>query len=237
MGDTCDAARTHYRKHVRSYQEDENSQEALDEWHRREVRDLAKILLPIRKRIMGAILGNHFWEYLDGTNSEQYLCQLLGIPYLGPVGVIRLEFMSRTRKQVDHSLTVVAHHNGGSNGGRTPGADVNALKRAEDAFDADIHLLSHTHRRHGYKEPILVLSSKGTPRLLERTKVFVRTGAFLKGFKEDRPTTTQKHLPSYAEQKLYRPTDLGWVEIHIKLTGINKRGVGNYIHQDIKLEY
>ena len=31
MGDSLDAARTHYRKHIRGYKEDENSQEVLDD--------------------------------------------------------------------------------------------------------------------------------------------------------------------------------------------------------------
>jgi hypothetical protein len=68
------------------------------------------------------------------------------------------------------------------------------------------------------------------------------TGAFLKGFKETNPTTTTKHMPSYAEQKLYRPTDLGWVTIHINLTRVGIKGKnGSSMHaetrQDIRLEY
>lgn len=217
MGDTCDFARTHYRDHVRGYRADKNSQEVIDRWARKDVESLAKILDPIKKKLIGAILGNHFWEFLDGTNSEQYLCQLLGIPYLGPTALVRLEFKDK-RDKTRHTMIMWGHHHGGSSGGRTTGSDVGALERAEGSFDADIYLLGHTHKRHVIKKPILTMSSKGKPHILARMKVFARTGAFLKGYSEDCPSTTMQHVPTYAEEKAYRPTDLGWVEITIKLT-------------------
>lgn len=211
MGDTCDSARTHYRTHLKSYTQDENSQIQLDEWHRREVAELAKLLEPIRDRIAGAILGNHYWEYSDGTNSEQYLCQILKIPYLGPTGIVRVEY-SGARGDVMAMQVVYAHHNGGSNGGRTEGGDANALTRSEGSFEADIYVLSHTHKRRAFKMPVLTLTNKGVPRVRERTRVFIRSGAFLKGYAEDHPSAERPHFPSYAEKAAYRPTDLGWVE-------------------------
>jgi len=222
MGDTTDAFRTHARKHLSGYTEDENSMEAIDEWHKAEVRDLAKELEPIKGRIAGVILGNHYAQYMDGTNSEQYLCQLLGLRYLGPVGFIRLDF--RDKRQVRHHLTIFAHHHGGSQGGRTTGGDVNALTRAESGFEADIYALSHTHRRYAVREVLLGITSKGSPRPVERPKVLIRTGAFLKGFGEDTPSTTQRHAPSYAEQKALRPTDLGWVRCSIYVRHADHKG-------------
>lgn len=217
MGDTSDAARTHYRTHLKSYTQDENSQLALDEWHRREVAELAKILKPIRDRIAGAILGNHFWQYSDGTNSEQYLCQILKIPYLGPTGIVRVEYRNRGGELLGTHV-VYAHHHGGSAGGRTYGGDINVLVRAEQNFDADVYVLSHTHKRLALKMPMLTLTQKGQPRLKERTKVLIRSGAFLKGYAEDHPSPERPHFPSYAETAAYRPTDLGWVTMFTSWT-------------------
>ena len=226
MGDSLDCARTHYRDHVRGYRQDENSQQALDEWMKRDVEALAKELQPIKKKIIGIILGNHFWEFSDGTNSEQYLSRLLDVPYLGPMGVVRLEFRTPSNNNcVRHQMTLFAHHSGGGNGGRTTGADVGALERQEASFDADIYCLSHTHRRHGFKVPQLALNRKGQPRLTERTRVFMRTGAFLKGFAEDYPSKDRPHVPTYAEKKALRPTDLGWVSLHIKLSHVHVKGL------------
>jgi hypothetical protein len=59
------------------------------------------------------------------------------------------------------------------------------------------------------------LTSEKHPQIVERTKVFVRCGAFLKGFKHDLPTVDRAHAPSYAEVQAYRPTDLGWVRVNV----------------------
>ena len=101
-------------------------------------------------------------------------------------------------------------------GGRTTSGDVAALTKLEAGFDADIYVAGHTHRRHAHKEAVLTLSRKGEPRIVDRTRVFIRCGAFLKGFREDEPTTTRRHVPTYAEEKMLRPTDLGWVELEVK---------------------
>jgi hypothetical protein len=213
LGDTQDCARTHYRDHQRSYRSDSNSQLALDEWVRKDVVELAKELAPLKGKIAGAILGNHYWEFQDGTNSEQYLCQLLGIPYLGPTGIVCVNLKHGHQSK---EIVIYAHHNGGSKGGRTTGADVNTLERAEQLFDADVYVLSHTHRRFGYKLDRLGVGGRGAKREVRAsTRVLVRSGAFLKGYQTDNPTTTQPHFPSYAEQQALRPTNLGWVTVRI----------------------
>ena len=87
----------------------------------------------------------------------------------------------------------------------------------EAGFDVDIYLAGHTHRKHAHKESLLTLSDYGKePKLIERSKVVARCGAFLKGFHDDHPSVTMRHAPSYAEEKLLRPTDLGWLEITVR---------------------
>jgi len=238
LGDSLDTARTHYRKHIRAYGEDENSQLALDEWHKNDVKELADLLTPIKSRIKGIILGNHYWTYSSGVNSEQYLADLLGIPYLGPVGLIRLDFRDksgRTRQQA----TVYCHHSGGSKGGRTTSGDVGALERSELSFDADIYALSHTHRRYATRQSTMSLTPRGEPRVEERTKLFLRTGAFLKGYKEEGTISLERpHFPSYAEGGALRPTDLGWIKVTIDVTARRVEGSDSGIYGiDYKVEY
>ncbi len=244
MGDAFDNARTTFGKHIKSYMGDENSREALDDYVRKEVNDLAKELRPIAKmkRIIGAIQGNHFWPFMDGTTSDQYLCQLLGIPYLGYFGAVRLDFMKRSRSdEIDFSKTLVAHHSGGSSGGRTTSGDVAAAGRFELGWDADIYLVSHTHRRIAWKEEIMGLTKRGDPHVAQRTKVIARTGAFLKGFKEDNPSSNRMYIPSYAEKAAYRATNLGWVEIQMKFTHTNglKHGTGSgtNVREQVRVSY
>ncbi len=208
LGDSLDSARTHFRNHVRSYKDDSNSQLALDEMHKRQLDELVDILRPIKDRIMGTIRGNHYWSFADETNSEQYLCKALGIQYLGVLGVVRI--LTPSKREV----RMIAHHHGGG-GGATVGGDANALLKQEAAWDADIYLAGHTHKRLAFKLPTMTITGEEHPQVVERTRVFARTGAFLKGFLLDNPSADRPHFPSYAEEAAYRPTDLGWVEIKV----------------------
>lgn len=217
VGDSTDAVRTHYRDFLKTYTADENSKAQLDTWMAQDVESLAQELAPIKDRLLGTILGNHFWTFSEGYNSEQLLAQKLGIPYLGPTGIIRVDI--KGNKKVLHRITIWAHHHGGSKGGKTVGSDAGALEKAEGNFEADIYTLSHTHRRLAYKVPKLGLTDDRKPKVVERTKVFVRTGAFLKGYNQYQPSTTKQDFPSYAELEAYRPTDLGYVKVKISLDG------------------
>lgn len=230
LGDSFDAARTHFRKHIKGYVEDANSQESLDGWARQEIRELAEILKPIKGKILGSILGNHFWEFLDGTNSEQYLCQLLGTKYLGPTAVVRLSLPSAQRTKTRKNVVLYAHHHGGAKGGRSTGGDLSALTRAEESFEADVYCLGHTHRCYGFKNDKLRVSSKGEPKLVALTRVFLRCGTLLKGYREDNPTVDKPHRAPYAEENAYRPTTLGWLKCEINVVerhvgkGVSKNG-------------
>lgn len=155
----------------------------------------------------------------DGTTSEQYLCQLLKIPFLGTTGMVRLDFASKS-KMLNH-LVIYAHH--GTGGGITIGGDANSLEKKEAGFDADIYVLSHTHRRHAFKTEQLKLSSKGTPSLRTRQRVFIRTGTFLKGYAHDNPVAERAYQAPYAEKMGLRPTSLGYVEVLIGMTHISHR--------------
>ncbi len=217
MGDALDQARTHYREHVRAYRADRNSQIQSDRHVRMDVEALAKKLSPIRAKIWGIMEGNHFWEFNDGTTSDQYLAQLLEIPFLGAMAFIRVR-MKRTATDV-RVITVWAHHSGGSHGGgRTLGGSANSVSRHEAAWDADIFLLGHDHRRFSWAEPVMSMTQKGEPRLLERTRIFGRVGAFLKGMEHEKSIALDKpYVASYAEKAAYRPTDLGWIEIKCRM--------------------
>lgn len=223
MGDMMDQDRTHRRKYRRGYVEDENSVASHDDRHNRtDVEKLAAILQPIRKQIWGVLQGNHYYQYASGITSDQYLCELLDVPYCGPVGIFRVTV--KLSKGSVKNLKIWCHHSGGSMGGRTLGGSVNTLLRQENAWDADIYLLGHDHRRICWRESTLGISDKGEPKVYERTKIFARVGAFLKTYKhEECIPKTKIHIPGYGEKAAYRPADLGWVEIGVKL----KRSYGS----------
>lgn len=238
MGDSLDIARSTYRKHIKGYTEDQNSRMALDEYVKADVAGLAKILRPVKSKLIGAILGNHYWEFSDGTNTEQYLCQLLGIPYLGPLAMIRLDFREPDGRLRKH-LTLFGHHSGGIKSSRATSSDINSMEKQRAGFDADIVCVSHTHRKHGVKHSLIRLASKGHPAVLERPVVLIRSGAFLKGFKEEGVLPTEMpHYPSYAEDAAYAPTELGWVTLKIDMTNQGgKKKSGPMRDQHVKVKF
>lgn len=220
MGDMLDQDRTTRRKHRKSYVADSNSIESHDDRHnRRDVEELARILEPIKTKVYGVLSGNHYYEYATGVTSDQYLCELLEVPYCGPVGVFRITLHLQGSAR---NLTIWSHHSGGSRGGRTLGGSVNALLRAENSWDADIYLLGHDHRRIVWREATLALSSGGEPKVIERTRVFARVGAMLKTYKHEECVPTKlPYFPAYGEEAAFRPSDLGWVEIDVTLKKID----------------
>lgn len=222
LGDSLDVGRRRFTKYVKGYDQDETSLDQFNTFVKGQVRDLAKILEPIRGKILGGILGNHYWEYATGVNTEQHLAELLGYPYLGVTAAIRCDFGRDRlhRGQPSHTtearLTIFGHHSMGGGGGRNPGSDLNGLIRGEKVMDADIYCAGHTHRAFGWKERSLRLTERTIPpRVSERPIAFIRAGAMLKTFQEDNPKVNERHTPTYGEQALYRPTDLGWVECQV----------------------
>ena len=229
LGDSMDEYRTHYRRALRAYTDDENSQEAQFEYHRDQIRKLAKILRPVSKQIFGVIRGNHYVEFRDGTNSEQYLCQLLGLSYLGAMAFLRVSMKTRENSgDYNNSKKVVKmllHHTGGSGAAKTAGGDVNALEKLKKEYEVDLIIAGHTHRRGVTPISTLTVTDRGEPEVIEKPILLVRSGGLLKGFKQDDPSVDRAHIPSYAECKCLGPLDLGWVEINITTKREGKRQV------------
>jgi len=211
MGDSIDLLRTTVRSYVASYTGDSSLAGSIATLAEEQLSELAKVLAPIKGKIVGAIRGNHFAKSANNTNSEQHLAKKLGFPYLGTIGLLRFDMPWGYIK-------VLAHHDGGSKGGRTTGSDVSTMERAEAVVDdADVLLFSHTHRRLVVPHETVTTTSHGEAHVTHRTRILARTGALLKTYEEEASIPVDEpHNPTYGESALYRPTSLGWVEITAK---------------------
>jgi len=76
VGDSMDFARSHFRRHLGSYREDQSSMSAVDLAQMEDIKELARLLMPIKNQILGVVRGNHYHLFPDGTDSEQQLCQI-----------------------------------------------------------------------------------------------------------------------------------------------------------------
>jgi len=214
LGDYLDFARQSYRHELRKALPagDEDSQEHLDYFVADRAENFISQVSPIKSRCIGLIDGNHNWVFLS-TNQARgwaasetltaYIARRLSVPYLGYTAVVDLLF--ENERGVFDKYTLFASHGYGMSG-TTAASDLGAMERkVEPAFSADCMMTAHTHRRLAYFLPEIEVCNG---EIMERSHLLIKAGAFLKAYLENRVT--------YAERKLYRPLDLGWVEIHIE---------------------
>lgn len=217
MGDTTDFARANYRLFLEGYKSpsDNTSPKPVEEYAAKLVLDMVELLRPIKNKIDGVVLGNHFFTFPDGVNTEQKIAHELGFDYLGPTAFLRYDL----GKGRGTAVKVFAVHKFG--GSTTPTGAVTALLRQERVADADLVMSSHSHDRIVVPLESLDITGIGNAHIGHRTRLLVKTGAFLKTYKEEGPIPTDKpHRSGYGEG-LYRPTSLGWIEIKI---GTRKAG-------------
>lgn len=212
-GDYRNLARTTYRKHIRGYMKDENSQGDLDNVIKSEMRtfyrenrfdELAKA-----GRILGLGKGNHHWEFKNGTNDTQFLCDLMNVPYLDNPCFIRLRVKLYDR--VVLAFKILFHHGDWGGGAATIGSDINSASNRAKPFDFDIYIFSHTHRKYGVPIARLTIPEHGELRPIERDRMLLRSGCFVAGY-------DKKCWDGYAPQKLLPPLSLGYVKLKVYLT-------------------
>ena len=178
-----------------------------------QVRDL---LMPIRHKCLGMLLGNHEKRYQvvkEQGDLHGWLCTELGAINLGYCALIDVVFirssrgkvgLSKTNPRVSHGgnhaygVRFFLHHGAGY--AQTAGGKLNRLTRFMDSFDADVYFVAHVHDQLAKR-----ITSLGANRLctelVDRTRVGVVTGTYLR--------TYHKGSTTYGEQRGYRPVPLG----------------------------
>lgn len=182
----------------------------------KEYREIKKLLNPIKDKCIAILCGNHE-ETIRLKHSRDIALDLareLKVRpkqrlYLGYSGFIRLKLKRVGVKGKHHSLIylIYVHHGWGS--ARTSGAKVNRLDNFTRGFDADLVMIAHEHKK-VIAPPITMLSVplRGERKLVERKRLAVMTGGFLRGY--------QQGTQSYVERKGYNPSDLGIVKVILK---------------------
>lgn len=207
MGDYTDHFRPTIQGRLRSAL-DPDSSKSFDEMHRKHIRkEVYPLLLPVVQgsKCLGLLGGHHDMTYSDGTNSTQYLCGLLGVPYLGDgEAMLRVNLKIGTNM---FSYRLWATH-GDGNGGAV-GGNITKLQRMLAHIDADILLRGHSCDKFIFQEPQYYMTQSHPPRIRQRNRLIANCGSFSDGRSEKETT--------YVEKKNLTPKALGWVEIHLNL--------------------
>ena len=192
----------------------------LGDLGKRTMQKVRDVLYPIRSKCLGLLIGNHERKFELHTQHESlhyWLCEELGVPYLGYCCLFDLHFCllsgsvakprlmkklpprrGNIRHQDSNVFRVFAHHGAGY--AVTPGGKLNKLISAMNAFEADLYFLSHVHDQMARREPVLSADAACTT-LTQKVRLGMISGSYLK--------TYNQGSISYGEQKMYRPTSLG----------------------------
>ena len=171
-----------------------------------------------KDKLLFILEGNH--EYFIRQNYGHEICNRLaydlGVRNMGVQGMARivLEESYNTKKNKSHAFTLFAHH--GSCAGRSTGSVVNRIEEFAEAYDADIFIQGHSHRKFGHIQARWKISDQkdanGCLTLKEHKICFANTGTFLDTFKVGSSST-------YAERKGYNPTVKGVIKISLSVDG------------------
>lgn len=181
-------------------------------------RAVIPLLLPLQKKtkygILGILAGHHWSRLSPVLNSVQYmsneLTRLSGkkVHYLGEMmSYIDLRFTSK-----NHHIKKVGLVMHGEGGGQTKASTIQKLERAAQGFEGDFFIRGHDCQLLATKTDKLYPKEKqkkgDSPEMLSKTIAYLNLGAATRGYEMN------LMAPSYIEQKLFRPSTLGWGTIH-----------------------
>jgi predicted phosphodiesterase len=171
-------------------------------------------------RTLSVYSGNHFFQFYDGTTSDQALARELHAPFIGVCGYTILSL--RMDDHHTHVVKVFVHH--GRSSGKKPGAMFNALEDAASYFlDADILIMGHNHQMGAIPIPAIRcdMGKGGHWKTKEVHRIAGRSGSYLAAYREGEP--------SYPVDVMMRPSTLG--SLPVKVTPIrfsnNGKGIDN----------
>ena len=159
---------------------------------------IADVLDPISDKCLGLLKGNHEYEIerRQGYDAVDRLAEKLGTEAWNYSAFLRFRF---NRGQHRTKFDVFMHH--GKSAARTKGGKINKLRSMDRIFDADIYAMSHVHDLEADVRPFLTIDNNLN--IVERRKLYVLAGGFLRGYIED--------VSTYVERGMYAPTTLGGV--------------------------
>lgn len=185
-------------------------------------KEVIPLLLPIQKKtkygIMGILAGHHWTQISPVLNSAQYICQELTrlsgkkVEYLGQMmSFIDLRFKSDT----GNTIRKVGHIQHGEGGGQTKSSSLNKLDRTFHGFEADFYIRAHDCQIVATKwTRLYAKESRGkgaAPVLMNKPAAGLNLGSATKGYE------VGKDAPSYVEQGMFRPVEMGWGTLKFKI--------------------
>ena len=135
----------------------------------------------IADRGIGIMGGNHessISKYHE-TDHAATIARRLDLPHLGYSCLVRFRLIHDSGK-TKRGATVVAYFHHGYGAARTKGAKVNKLYSFRDNAEADVYVCGHDHELSDFPDSRLSIPRRGKLRLVEKQRLFVNGGTYLK---------------------------------------------------------
>jgi len=170
-----------------------------------QIQNVARLLDPVKDRIIGAVTGNHEKRILDfaGFDPTVSLLSIMGVKvqdvYCKYCGLLKIKVGSRTSRNKTTnrtSYTVVFHHTTG--GGKLIGSKLNRVDqmRQSTVSNADLYIGSHNHSLSTAQAAVMEYNPYSET-IEKRQQTLVSAGGYL------------EWNNSYAEAMQLSPMELG----------------------------
>ena len=196
IGDTLEALSTTERRHIIDLHDTSKKTWGLE--YAKRANDFIKEVSPIMKgKTLAVFGGNHYFEFANGTTTDQAIAGGLNAPYIGVCGYIVL-ILKYKGSPYSHAVKIFCHH----------GTSEARMKQARANFRADLVLMGHNHQMHATPlSDIDIVQHGHNWRIIQHETRLVRTGSFLK--------TYEAGMASYGADAGYAPAILGCPKITI----------------------
>lgn len=179
------------------------------------IEDYAKLLEPIKDRLLCIVDSNHHLSIMErtGTDPTRRLAYTLWPDdaenrYMGYSGFLVLKFHYKGDRSSRLRKLILSLCHGLGSGGKTEGGFQTQLGHDASFYTADVHAYGHNHRLAGW-DRVKIGVDRDAKRIISTKEIRLNTGTYLKSLSDDAST-------SYAEKLRFKPNELGHMELNIR---------------------
>jgi UDP-2,3-diacylglucosamine pyrophosphatase LpxH len=189
MGDLCNCATLDSKSSPFAQNMDVNQQ----------IKEIVKILSPIKKKILGAIDGNHELrlERYCGYSPTISICERLDVPYFKNSAVIIFRLCCHGTRDVSRAAFVGYFHHTTGGSGNSMGGKINRPEKLKGIIgNCDFYCGAHNHSMiTGHT--IVFKVNETTEKIEQLRQIILTTGGYL------------QFNDSYVEEKMLSPMKIG----------------------------
>jgi hypothetical protein len=98
-----------------------------------------------------------------------------------------------------------------------------AFQHWSHAVASDIYVAGHTHRQYAGIYQTKITIDDEQEKITDQKLVFIRSGAFLRGYADSVPNPKAPYVPDYAEVAMLPPSVMGIISVETEINAAGKK--------------